>query len=325
MVERVPIFSDLVISMAVPAQALPVVTYHGEAWQTAFVAAGNQTATAELSSPYLRPPGLSAPGFVAAVNSPLGDRDILRTPEGAPKAIRTDGVQTGSPLLVQVGSWFFLKDVEVDAEKKSSALVCLGDSITDGTGSTTETNRRYPDVLEGLIAQLTKTMYVSTLNAGIGGNRLLRDGTGPAASARLERDVLTQPGVRTVILLEGINDIGQSRGAVTAQELIEAMTALAARAHAAGLRIYAGTLLPFEGAGYYTEAGDQVRQQVNAFVLANTVFDGAIDFDKAVRDPDHPGQLLAKFDRGDHLHPSDAGYAAMAGAVPPMMLRWPAK
>lgn len=197
--------------------------------------------------------------------------------------------------------------------KKSSALVCFGDSITDGSGSSPETNRRWPDVLASLLTADTHTEHISVLNTGIGGNRLLADGTGPKAGNRFERDVLSQPGVRYVILLEGINDIGH--GGVQAQQLIDAMTDLANRAHTRGLRIFAGTLTPFEGAGYYTPEGEAIRQQVNTFVRSNSIFDGAIDFDKAVQDPQQPARLLPKDDHGDHLHPSDQGYAAMAPAV----------
>ncbi len=215
--------------------------------------------------------------------------------------------------IQRVNSWFFLKDVEVDAEKKSSAVVCFGDSITDGTGSTPETNRRWPDVLAPLLAAGKHTARISVLNVGIGGNRLLHDGTGPKASDRFDRDVLTQPGAKYVILLEGINDIGH--GGVTAQQLIDSMTELASRAHSKGLQIFGGTLTPYQGAGYYTPRGEQTRQTVNAFLRSNTVFDGVIDFDKAVQDPKAPEQFLPKYDHGDHLHPSDLGYAAMAPAI----------
>lgn len=317
-VERVPIFSDLVVSIALPPQPLPVVTFHSLALQTTFVASGDQTATAEFASPLVRPPGLTQPDLAAPIQAPLGQKSIVRTTKSV------NGPEEGGkpPLLLQISSWFFLKDVEVDAEKKSAAIVCLGDSITDGVGSTTETNRRYPDVLEGLAAQLPKTMYVSMLNAGISGNRLLAGGAGPSAADRMERDVLSQSGVRWVILLEGINDIGANHGNnVTAAEIIAAQTALAQRAHARGLKIYGGTLTPFNGANTYSPEGEAVRQQVNAFLLSNTVFDGVIDFDKAVRDPQDPTRFLAKYDRGDHLHPSDLGYAAMGAAVPLKLLR----
>ena len=319
-VERVPIFSDVVISMALPAQPIPVVTFHKLALQTTFVAAEDQTAAHELSSPYLRLPGLSAPDLASPAQTPPGKQSIVDTPRKNKVAEPSDGTR----LLVQSESWFFLKDVEVDANRKSLALVCLGDSITDGTGSTTETNRRYPDVLEALAAQLPKTMYLAVLNAGIGGNRLLQDGVGPKALDRLERDVLTQPGVRFVLLLEGINDIGADKsGTVTAEPIIAAQTAIAQRAHAQGLKVYAATLTPYEGAGYYTDRGERIRQEVNAFVRSNAVFDGVVDADKAVRDPEHPTRLLPKYDRGDHLHPSDSGYAAIATAVPLKLLRRP--
>ena len=319
--KRFPIFSDLVISIALPPQAIPSITFHNLALQTAFFAAGDQTGAPELSPAELRPPGLGQPNLDRPIQAPAGDRRIVDTPR------KSDVVVAAAtpPLLAQSESWFFLKDVEVDAGKKSSAVVCLGDSITDGAGSTTETNRRYPDVLEGLAAQLPKSMYVAMLNAGISGNRLLADGAGAAAAQRLERDVLSQPGAKTVILLEGINDIGGTRGAVSAQEVIAALTAIATRVHAQGLLIYGATLTPFQGAGCYTEAGEQTRQQVNAFLRSNTVFDGSVDFDKAIADPAHPEHMLPKYDGGDHLHPSDMGYAAMAGAVPLKFLRRPKK
>lgn len=311
-VERVPIFSDLVITIALPAQSIPAVTFHAAAHTTTFVADGDKTAALELVSPRALPPGLSQPDVTAPVMAPVGEKPIVRsdrptTDEGA------SAPAVPPKPVVQTSSWYFLKDVEVNAEKKSSAVVCFGDSITDGTGSTPETNRRWPDVLAPLLTADKHTEHIAVLNTGIGGNRLLHDGYGPKASDRFERDVLSQPGVRYVILLEGINDIGN--GGVTAQDLIEGMTALASRAHARGLRIFGGTLTPYNGAGYYTPQGEAIRQQVNAFLRSNTVFDGHIDFDKAVQDPQDPTRFLPKFDHGDHLHPSDLGYAAMAPAV----------
>lgn len=316
-VERVPIFSDLVISIAIPAQAAPTVTAHIAARATTYIAAGDQTAAREFSSPLIAPPGLTQPDITAAVSAPPGDLTVVRANKPSSTTEAASGVLPGS--IVQSSSWFFLKDVEVDAGRKSSALVCFGDSLTDGAGSTTETNRRWPDALAPLLQADSHTENIAVLNTGIGGNRLLHDGVGPKASARFDRDVLSQPGVRSVILLEGINDIGS--GTTDAQPLIAAMTDLANRAHARGLRIFAGTLTPYEGAGYYTAAGEAVRQQVNAFLRSNTVFDGYIDFDKALQDPQHPTRMLAKYDHGDHLHPSDTGYAAMAAAIPLKLLR----
>ena len=317
--QTVPIYSDLVISMALPPQSLPTLTYHAAAFSTAYFSAGDQTSAAQFASPLLPPPGLKQP-IVGAI-SMLEDRNGPSAEASAQAGSKQSVAETGPVLLTQVGSFFFLKDVEVTRGKKDVALVCFGDSITDGAGSTTETNRRWPDLLAGLFSIPKKTPPVSVLNAGIGGNRLLDEGYGPKAGDRFERDVLTQPGAKYVILLEGINDIGSHRGAgVTAEQIIAAQTELARRAHAQRLRIFGATLLPYEGAGYYTAEGEAVRQQVNAFLRNNTVFDGLVDFDKATRDPASPGKLLGKYDSGDHLHPSDAGYEAMAEAVPQKLL-----
>jgi lysophospholipase L1-like esterase len=164
---------------------------------------------------------------------------------------------------------------------------------------------------------------VAVLNLGIGGNRLLRDGLGPNALARLDRDVLAQPGVRWLVVLEGINDIGtrvaaQARGepAATAADLISAYEQIIARAHARGVRVYGATLLPFGGAaGYFTPDGEADRQRVNDWIRASGRFDGVIDFDALTRDPAATTRLAATVDGGDHLHPSAAGYKIMADAI----------
>ena len=314
-----PIYSDLVISMVIPAQSLPVITYHADAKSTAFFAAGDQTAAEEFAPPTVPPPNLTRPNMTAALSAPPGDRGVVAAAT-QPGAQRLPG-GTSELLLTQRSSFFFLKDVEVDRGKKDVALVCFGDSITDGAGSTTETNRRWPDQLAGLFSVPKKTPPVSVLNAGIGGNKLLEDGYGPKASDRFERDVLSQPGVKFIVVMEGINDIGSHHGVgVTAEQIIAAQTDLARRAHERGLRIFGGTLTPFEGAGYYTPEGEAIRQQVNAFLRGNQIFDGVFDFDKALQDPKSPGHMLAKYDSGDHLHPSDEGYEAMAAAVPQKLL-----
>ena len=312
--ETVPIFSDLVISTALPAQTIPVITHHSAAHTTTFIADGDQTAELEFGSPLRISPGLAKPDVGAPLQSGTSDKPIVEPVRPTTTEQTVGGKAAPERSLTQTNSWFFLKDVEVDAEKKSAALVCFGDSITDGSGSTPETNRRWPDVLAPLLAAGKHTGHISVLNAGIGGNRLLHDGTGPMAGSRFERDVLTQPGAKYVILLEGINDIGH--GDITAQQLIDSMTDVAGRAHAKGLKIFGGTLTPYEGAGYFSPEGEQTRQAVNAFLRANTVLDGVIDFDKATQDPQDPARFLPKFDHGDHLHPSDLGYAAMAPAVP---------
>ncbi|HMH12987.1 MAG TPA: SGNH/GDSL hydrolase family protein [Edaphobacter sp.] len=218
-------------------------------------------------------------------------------------------------------SWYFLKNVQVSAELGLYSVVTIGDSITDGSFSQFDMNYRWPDELATRLMRNEKTTNLSVMNVGIGGNRLLHDYIGQRASDRFERDVLSAPGVKYVVLLEGINDIGftdKPRGegdAVTTEQLIAAMQQLIDRAHAHGLKIFGGTLTPFIGARYATQEGEQMRLAMNRFIRTPHHFDGVIDFDKAVQDPAHPDRLLPAFDHGDHLHPSDDGYIAMGDAV----------
>jgi len=199
-----------------------------------------------------------------------------------------------------------------------ATLVTLGDSITDGFQSTPDANRRWPDFLAERF-QEASLRNIAVANEGISGNRLLSEGYGPNALSRLDRDVLSRPGVRFVTLLEGINDIGFPDvvpGAVrTPADLIGAYRQIIACVHDNGILIFGGTLTPFQGAGYYSAEGEQTRQAVNDFIRTGGEFDGVIDFDKATRDPSNPTMFLPAYDSGDHLHPSDDGYAAMADAV----------
>lgn len=219
-------------------------------------------------------------------------------------------------------SWYYLSAVDVvDTSPRRDVVVAFGDSITDGAGSTVDADNRYPDELAERLRGRR-----GVVNAGIGGNRVLNDSAcfGERALERFERDALGQPDVRTVILLEGINDIGFSEFAfectapnpkVTAAELIAGYRELAAQAHARGVRVVGATLLPFKGAGYYTEAGEAVRDEVNAWIRTSGEFDAVVDFDRALADPADPDALLPAYDSGDRLHPSDAGYRAMAEAL----------
>ena len=215
-------------------------------------------------------------------------------------------------------SWFYLTDVEVSAPKDTKAIVAFGDSITDGFRSTKDANHRWPNFLaERLVARNGK---LAVVNEGIGGNRILHDLAGPNGLARFDRDVLTQSGAGYVIVLLGINDIGQSvtahpDQAVTASEIIAGHMQMIARAHAQGLKIIGCTLPPFEGAHYFAAEGETKREAVNKFIRAGGAYDGVADFDAAIRDPGHPNQLLALYDSGDHLHPNDAGYKAMADSI----------
>jgi lysophospholipase L1-like esterase len=220
------------------------------------------------------------------------------------------------PIEVRPTSWFLLARVEVLAPARTLAVVTFGDSITDGSRSTMDTNNRWPNHLaRRLTAQ--KGAGVAVLNAGIGGNRVLGDGAGLSALARFDKDVLMQTGVTHVVVMEGINDIGIARSnpSPSAADLIAAHKQLIERAHARGLKIYGATLTPFEGAPYYTQEGEAKRQALNDWIRTSRAYDGVIDFDKATRDPAAPAKFLPLYDSGDHLHPGDAGYKAMGEAV----------
>ncbi|WP_345712858.1 SGNH/GDSL hydrolase family protein, partial [Kineococcus glutinatus] len=211
---------------------------------------------------------------------------------------------------------YFLDGIDVSGRAPGS-VVFLGDSITDGVKSVVDADQRYPDVVARRVLRLPEQRRFGVLNAGLSANRLLDDAGlgGESVLARFERDVLGQTGVRTVVLLEGINDIHGSYGAVDANALIGVYRQLVQRAHDAGVRVVGGTLLPFEGAPKYTADGEADRQAVNAWIRTSGVFDAVVDFDAALRDPAHPTRLLPRYDTGDHVHPDDAGYAAMADAV----------
>ncbi len=229
---------------------------------------------------------------------------------------------TAMPVATTTQAWFWLAGVEVTAPKQIGAIVCLGDSITDGTASTPNTNNRWPNHLANRLLARRGNRQMGVLDEGIAGNRVLHDIIGANALTRLDRDVLVQTGVTHVIVLEGINDIGFGgfipAEAVTADEIIAGHKQLIERAHARGLRIFGGTLTPFEGtsAPYFSPAGEAERQAVNEWIRTSGAYDAVIDFDKATRNPSHPTRLLPAYDSGDHLHPSDAGYEAMADAIP---------
>jgi lysophospholipase L1-like esterase len=222
--------------------------------------------------------------------------------------------QSAAPFTQQQNHWYWVESLVVDAPQQVDTVATLGDSITDGYGSTLNANRRWPNYLADRIAHQPPAHRFAVMNEGISGNRVLTDGAGVSAQARFDRDVLSQPDVRTVVLLEGINDIGGGQ-ATSSDQLIQAYRSLIARAHADRTCIVGGTLTPFEGAGYYSEAKEVIRSEVNEWIRTSGEFDAVIDFDKATRDPNKPKRFLPAYDVGDHLHPSDAGYQAMADAV----------
>nr|WP_202446799.1 SGNH/GDSL hydrolase family protein [Streptomyces sp. SID5468] len=220
-------------------------------------------------------------------------------------------------------SWYYLDSVAVTAPRgrASTAVAALGDSITDGANSTPDTNRRWPDLLAARLRADPTAPAEGVANEGISGNRLLHDGTGPSALSRLDRDVLTQPGVRTVIVLEGVNDIKYGTTGATAAELVAGFRRLLTAAHTAHRCVVAATVLPFGGFPAWTPARERVRRQVNEFLRRSGEFDAVADFDRAVRDPRQPDRMDTAYDSGDHLHPDDAGMRALAGAIAPAALR----
>jgi lysophospholipase L1-like esterase len=272
-----PPLQRLSVSAWLPGRA-PLSTFHWGAQQTGFISAGNATGAARLDRPSL----LQGRAFLSAVHVAGG----------------AGGAGT---------------------------IVAFGDSITDGNGSTPDRNRRWPDYLARRLAP----QGIGVANAGISGARLLSERMGAKALDRFQHDVLEQPGVKAVVILMGINDIGWPGSAfapqdapATAEQLIAVYRQLIQRAHARGVRVVGGTLLPYEGSlqgtpfeGHHTPAKDAVRRQVNEWIRNSGAFDLVADFDAALRDPGHPSRLLPRYDSGDHLHPNDAGFAAMAEVV----------
>jgi lysophospholipase L1-like esterase len=227
-----------------------------------------------------------------------------------------------------IQSRIFLSGIMADAAPDARVVVLFGDSITDGDGSTPDANHRWPDFLAERLNQAGAK--VAVLNEGISGARVLRDRMGDNALARFDRDVLSHPRADTVVLMMGINDIGwpgtilvpKGEPAPSAEDIIDGYEQLIARAHAHGVRIIGATLTPFEDTfhghplfGYYDEAKEAKRQAVNQWIRTSGAFDGVIDFDAVARDPANPKHIRAEYDKGDHLHPNDAGYEAMADSV----------
>jgi lysophospholipase L1-like esterase len=291
----VPALSDLVVSIHLPERTAAA-TVHGSAFQTNYLAAGN----------------------------------VTRSP-----------VLAGATTMT---SWHFLSGVSVATAPRAASVVAFGDSITDGAITTVDANHRWPDYLARRLQGQTSLRHLGVLNKGIGGNRLLYDGNtlpdpvfggigplfGDSALSRFDRDVLAQPGARAVIVLLGINDIGQPTSiappseAVTVDELIAGYRQLIARAHERGLRIIGATMTPFQDttiAGYYSAENEAKRTAVNRWIRTSGEYDGVIDFDRAVRDPAQPLRILPRYDSGDHLHPNDAGMQAMADAIPLRLLQ----
>ena len=236
------------------------------------------------------------------------------------------------PDAKKVEHWYQISGVDVVGAEKAGSTVTLGDSITDGHGATTNGNDRWPDVLAARMQADKSTRMMGVLNEGIGGNRLLLDGLGPNALARFDRDVIAQTPVKCVVVLEGVNDLGtltrdHDASAEAHSALVKRMEGayaqMIARAHAHGIRVIGTTILPYGGSKYYHPGPESEadRQAVNTWIRAPGHFDGVVDFDQIMRDPAHPNLILPAYDSGDGLHPSPAGYKAMADAIPLKLLK----
>ena len=219
-------------------------------------------------------------------------------------------------------SYLWLDGISVRASGRATAIIAFGDSITDGFSTTPDADMPWPSVLARRLSGRLGSASPSVINMGISGNRVLREGAGSSALARFDRDVLSRPGARRVLLLLGINDISFSAipglpvsEKATAEDITTGYGLLIARARQHGLSMIGATLTPFEGVNTYTPAGEQMRQQINQWIRGSGQFDAVIDFDAATRDPAHPTRLRAEFDSGDHIHPNDAGNRAMAHAI----------
>ncbi|MBV9681074.1 MAG: SGNH/GDSL hydrolase family protein [Solirubrobacterales bacterium] len=232
------------------------------------------------------------------------------------------------PGATAVDHWYFISAAEVAAPRRAAGVAILGDSLTDGRGSTTNGNDRWPDDLAARLQEHPATREVPVLNQAAGGNCVLHDPgqgcLGPNAVGRLDRDVLSQPGRRWLIVFEGVNDIGTAAATPAAQQqvaqdLITAYEQIITQAHASGVRVYGATITPFGGNSLYDDPQglrQQTREQVNRWIRTSGWFDAVLDFDRVVRDPANPGQILPAYDSGDHLHLNPQGYRALAASVP---------
>ncbi|MFF4244645.1 SGNH/GDSL hydrolase family protein [Streptomyces sp. NPDC001822] len=227
--------------------------------------------------------------------------------------------EDGGAYTERLGSWFYLDAVTVDADRDTGGVVTLGDSITDGWQSSSDRNLRWPDYLARRLHASADGTVKGVANAGISGNKVLADGAAQSALKRLDRDVLSLPGVRTVVLFEGVNDL-KSHSGVTAAALIEGYREVIDRSHAAGLCVVGATVLPFKGWSEWDPQGEAVRTQVNEWIRTSGEADAVADFDKVLRSPYDAQRILPTFDGGDHLHPNDKGMQAMADSVAPASL-----
>ncbi|MFD8392075.1 SGNH/GDSL hydrolase family protein [Streptomyces sp. NPDC059680] len=293
---------------AVPG-TLRTATFHGA--PTATVPPGQDMVTDPVPLPVPAAADLLVTVYTPGDSGPATyHQTALQTSYVAPDGAGRAADEGGAAYTTTVSRWYYVTGVDV-LGTTSGSIVAFGDSLTDGNGSTPDTNHRWPDRL----AERVRADRLGVLNAGISGNRLLRDGTGPSALTRLDADALDRAGVRILVVLEGINDIKGTPKADDVTAYADAYRTLVARAHARGIRVVGVTLTPYRGFSAYSDAREAVRQQVNAFIRTGGIFDAVADADAALRDPTDPTRLLPAYDPGDHLHFNDTGMAVVAETV----------
>ena len=255
-----------------------------------------------------------------AVTIYFGDTPSAVT--GHPGSRATTYLQAGNAIDAEsltapakTAHWYSLTGLDVVTASGGATVVVLGDSITDGRGSTTDGNDRWTDVLARHLHGNQDTALISVLNEGLGGNAVLTGGLGPPAVTRLDRDLFGQSSPRWLIVLEGVNDIGGGKNPNVADDLIAAFGKFIEQAHARSIRAYGVPILPFGGSMYDSPAHEAARQKVNEWIRISGRFDAVIDMDSAVRDPASPSRLLPAYDTGDHLHLNPAGYEKMGGMI----------
>ncbi|MER6606638.1 SGNH/GDSL hydrolase family protein [Streptomyces sp. NPDC000927] len=282
------------------------VTFRGATAVT--VAAGGQV----VSDPVVVPVAADS-DLVVTLRTPAAEGPVT----AHPRSHQTSYVEDATGVRPTT-DWRYLTTVDVRATTATGTIAVIGDSLTAGTGSALDTNSRWPDVL----ADRLRGRY-GVVNAGIAGNRVLRDGTGIRASARFDRDALDIAGIRAVVIALGINDVQKHPQETDPRRIADALRSLTLRAHARGLRVVGATLMPYEGYRTWTPARNAVRERVNELIRAGGVFDAVLDFDAMARDPHRPTRLLPAYDSGDHLHLNDAGYRRLGSSVDPVSLMGP--
>jgi lysophospholipase L1-like esterase len=309
--------------------------------ESAIVPASDHALTFSGKASFTIPPGAEIISDPLDLDVPkLGDLVISVYVPGEVPAPTTHGTGLHTTYISKAGdftaapsiadgtksqAWYLISSVDVTAPPDTRLVVAYGDSITDGATSTPDTDSSWPSQLAQRLLANKATANVAIVNQGISGNRVLSDGAGISALARFDRDVLAQPGVQWLIVMEGINDIGLGAkdASVTADDLIAAHKQMIERAHMRGIKVIGATLTPFQGAAYYSDEGEAIRVALNDWIRTSKAYDAVIDFDAATRDPDNPKQIRLTYNIRDHLHPNDAGYKAMADAFDLSMFTMP--